>query len=354
MTESLAELKADRILAEARREARSIVDAARVDARREARGIVDAARAEAEGIITEAFEERARIVRRDWAIGDLTTSTDEADASTADGQQQLDEADESAEVAAGTTAAEVPDEAAGPNGDEGQADQSVAARAPEPGSAGIEDDVEGRPPTAPPDRIVPVPAGAASRASGSTSVLGDLIESPGFVEPFRRPLRRADAPAARDSSPTSPPRVWPSRLPRPGEPVPPPNATPQVPPPPPPARLPSRLSSQSSPARPPVPTRSAPGDRRIPAPPPTMPSPPSRLPSRTSRAEAPPPSPPVPPRTHPESELPPSPPSPPDRASPSEPQAVARRRVERQLPAGMRIPPDVPDWDDPVDDEDAH
>jgi hypothetical protein len=45
----------------------------------------------------------------------------------------------------------------------------------------------------------------------------------------------------------------------------------------------------------------------------------------------------------------------PDGAS-AESQVVARRRVERELPAGMRIPPDVPDWeepfDDPFDDED--
>jgi hypothetical protein len=27
-----------------------------------------------------------------------------------------------------------------------------------------------------------------------------------------------------------------------------------------------------------------------------------------------------------------------------------RPRIERELPAGMRIPPDVPDWDDDYDD----
>jgi hypothetical protein len=70
VAESLADIRADRIIADARREAQAIVDAGRVEARREARAIVDGARAEAETIITEAFEQRARIVRRDWAIGD--------------------------------------------------------------------------------------------------------------------------------------------------------------------------------------------------------------------------------------------------------------------------------------------
>ncbi len=70
VAESLADIRADRIVADARREAQAIVDNAKVEARREARVIIESARAEAETIITEAFEQRARIVRRDWAIGD--------------------------------------------------------------------------------------------------------------------------------------------------------------------------------------------------------------------------------------------------------------------------------------------
>ncbi|MGH9114026.1 MAG: ATP synthase F0 subunit B, partial [Acidimicrobiales bacterium] len=300
VAESLAELKADRIVAEARREARSIIDAARVDARREARGIVDAARTEAEGIITEAFEERARIVRRDWAIGDGTTSTDEPSAPEAtQARHPSDEADDVAEVAAGT----VDGDETPADGDDAQADESVAAQASGRGPADVDGEPEDRPPTTAPDRTAPVPVGTASRGGGSTSVLGDLIESPGFAEPFRRPLRRTDAPAARDSSPTTPPRVWPARLPRPGEPVPPPDAAPQghPPPPPPPVRLPSRLSSRSAPTPPAVPTRPWHGDRRLPAPPPEPASPPSRLPSRVSGPEVPAPSPPEPPPAHPTS-----------------------------------------------------
>ena len=90
VAESLADIRADRIMADARREAQAIVDSARVDARREARVIVDSARSEAETIITEAFEQRARIVRRDWAIGDgswsLAGAEDEGDRRTTRGR----------------------------------------------------------------------------------------------------------------------------------------------------------------------------------------------------------------------------------------------------------------------------
>jgi len=373
VAESLAELKADRIRAEARREARAIIDAARVDARREARGIVDAARVEAENIITEAFEERARIVRRDWAIGDFSPTIDEVAASDATATGHASNGDSAApDITTSPTSGEVADvpaaadPAAGPAQFERRTDEPVAARAaaPGPGSAKmddeIEDDADGRPPAAPPDRTVPVPVRAASRGGGSTSVLGELIESPGIVEPFRRPLRGADAPAARDASPTTPPRVWPARLPRPGETLPPPGATPQSPPPP-PARLPSRLSAQSSPLWPPVAARPGPGEPRIPEPPSAPASPAPRLPSRLSRPEVPRPASPSPPRVHPESDPSPDPsntPGTPDRpdGTSAESQVVARRRVERELPAGMRIPPDVPDWDDPFDDsfDDEH
>jgi hypothetical protein len=367
VAESLAELKADRIRAEARREARAIIDAARVDARREARGIVDAARVEAENIITEAFEERARIVRRDWAIGDFSPTIDEVAASDATATGHASNGDSAAsDITTSPTSGEVADvpaaadPAAGPAQFERRTDEPVAARAaaPGPGSAKmddeIEDDADGRPPEAPPDRTVPVPVRAASRGGGSTSVLGELIESPSIVEPFRRPLRGADAPAARDASPTTPPRVWPARLPRPGETLPPPGATPQSPPPP-PARLPSRLSAQSSPLWPPVAARPGPGEPRIPEPPSAPASPAPRLPSRLSRPEVPRPASPSPPRVHPESDPSPDPsntPGTPDRpdGTSAESQVVARRRVERELPAGMRIPPDVPDWDDPFDD----
>jgi hypothetical protein len=398
VAESLAELKADRILAEARREARAIIDSARVDARREARGIVDAARTEAEDIITEAFEERARIVRRDWAIGDFSPAADEVAASDATATGHRSNGDGAApDTTTSPTSGEVAGvpAAADPAGDPAQferragepvgaraaeagldpaqferpADESVAARAaaPGPGSAEIDDEINdeieeepaGRPPAAPPDRTVPVPARAASRGGGSTSVLGELIESPGIVEPFRRPRRRVDAPAARDASPATPPRVWPARLPRPGETLPPPGAKPQFPPPPP-----SRRSSQSSPLRPPVAARPGPGQRRIPEAPPAPASPAPRLPSRLSGTEVPRPASPGVPRIHPESDPPTDPsntpgtPGPPDRSdgTPAESQVVARRRVERELPAGMRIPPDVPDWDDPFDDsfDDEH
>jgi hypothetical protein len=398
VAESLAELKADRILAEARREARAIIDSARVDARREARGIVDAARTEAEDIITEAFEERARIVRRDWAIGDFSPAADEVAASDATATGHRSNGDGAApDTTTSPTSGEVAGvpAAADPAGDPAQferragepvgaraaeaglgpaqferpADESVAARAaaPGPGSAETDDEINdeieeepaGRPPAAPPDRTVPVPARAASRGGGSTSVLGELIESPGIVEPFRRPRRRVDAPAARDASPATPPRVWPARLPRPGETLPPPGAKPQFPPPPP-----SRRSSQSSPLRPPVAARPGPGQRRIPEAPPAPASPAPRLPSRLSGTEVPRPASPGVPRIHPESDPPTDPsntpgtPGPPDRpdGTSAESQVVARRRVERELPAGMRIPPDVPDWDDPFDDsfDDEH
>jgi hypothetical protein len=398
VAESLAELKADRILAEARREARAIIDSARVDARREARGIVDAARTEAEDIITEAFEERARIVRRDWAIGDFSPAADEVAASDATATGHRSNGDGAApDTTTSPTSGEVAGvpAAADPAGDPAQferpadesvaaraaeaglgpaqferpADESVAARAaaPGPGSAETDDEInneieeepDSRPPAAPPDRTVPVPARAASRGGGSTSVLGELIESPGIVEPFRRPRRRVDAPAARDASPETPPRVWPARLPRPGETLPPPGAKPQFPPPPP-----SRRSSQSSPLRPPVAARPGPGQRRIPEAPPAPASPAPRLPSRLSGTEVPRPASPGVPRIHPESDPPTDPsntpgtPGPPDRpdGTSAESQVVARRRVERELPAGMRIPPDVPDWDDPFDDsfDDEH
>ena len=398
VAESLAELKADRILAEARREARAIIDSARVDARREARGIVDAARTEAEDIITEAFEERARIVRRDWAIGDFSPAADEVAASDATATGHRPNGDGAApDTTTSPTSVEVAGvpAAADPAGDPAQferragepvgaraaeagldpaqferpADESVAARAaaPGPGSAETDDEINneieeepaGRPPAAPPDRTVPVPARGASRGGGSTSVLGELIESPGIVEPFRRPRRRVDAPAARDASPATPPRVWPARLPRPGETLPPPGAKPQFPPPPP-----SRRSSQSSPLRPPVAARPGPGQRRIPEAPPAPASPAPRLPSRLSGREVPRPASPDVPRIHPKSDPPTDPsntpgtPGPPDRpdGTSAESQVVARRRVERELPAGMRIPPDVPDWDDPFDDsfDDEH
>ena len=124
VAESLADIRADRIIADARREAQAIVDNARVDARREARAIVDSARSEAETIITEAFEQRARIVRRDWAIGDgswsLAGAEDEGEGD--DGEERV-VAPEPA-TGAPTPAGGTPVPAAGATGD---ADDPVGA-----------------------------------------------------------------------------------------------------------------------------------------------------------------------------------------------------------------------------------
>jgi len=250
VAESLADIRADRILNDARREAQAIVDTARVEARREARAIVDTARAEAETIITEAFEQRARIVRRDWAIGDGSWSIagDKAEGEPEDGEEPA--------VAAPEPASGAPTPAEG-------------IRIP---VADAVDEVEDMPRPVP--DIVPRPAPDVVRRPGpdvaAAAKLSELIELPAL--------------RAHDRIASAPPRSEPPHEPRPP--------------------LPAR------------PRRGAP-------------------PLPRSSAAAPPPPPPPPPA-----------PPPPARIAPRR-----RPRVERELPAGMRIPPDVPDWDDDYDDD---
>jgi hypothetical protein len=264
VAESLADIRADRIMADARREAQAIVDGARVDARREARAIVDTARAEAETIITEAFEQRARIVRRDWAIGDGAWSIEG-------------------------------DNDEGEREDDGQ-DQAVAAPEPAP-----------RVPT--PAEGIPVPVADA---------MDEAEDRPGPV-------------------PDAGPRLVPDVVSRPAPDVVPRPVPDEVPRPLPDVAGAARLSELIE-----LPALRA-RDRLTPAPPrsesPHEPRPP--LPARPRRG-----APPLP-RSSPATPPPPPPPPP----APPPVRIGPRPRVERELPAGMRIPPDVPDWDDPYDDD---
>jgi hypothetical protein len=309
VAESLADIRADRIVADARREAQSIVDKARVEARREARVIVDSARSEAETIITEAFEQRARIVRRDWAIGDgswsLAGTEDEGEGDHADDRAGA------AEPAAGSSTpaegmpvvskAEDRDDTADTADTSDTADTAEAvgasngAAAPQP--------VSGAPPQQPP---------------------------PGGAPP---PVPDVAPPAVPDIAPRPRPEVGPRpapeivRRPAPGvapRPVPDVAAA---------AKLSELIELPALRARErmaPPPGPETPHESRPPLP--------ARIRRRpTSLTHNGPPAPPPPP---------PPPPAPPTPQSPEQARPRPRPRVERELPAGMRIPPDVPDWDD--------
>jgi hypothetical protein len=278
VAESLADIRADRIVADARREAQSIVDAARVDARREARAIVEGARGEAETIITEAFEQRARIVRRDWAIGDGDSPWTDSGGTNDDGADDGRVAERDSQGAgdgAGTSAARADDEPVTPPlGVElpnpltdlaPAAALAVPIESPRP-SDGVAADLAPEPQRPEPERLVPDEVRRPAPPVDPAAALADLVDSP---------LLRA-----RDRMGRLPALPEPAHGPRP----------------PLPSRL-RRAHPQPPAARP----------RRPPPPPPPAPEPP-----------------------------------PPPARTPSRP----RPRVERELPAGMRIPPDVPDWDD--------
>jgi hypothetical protein len=292
VAESLADIRANRILADARREAQGIIDNARVEARREGRAIVDAARSEAETIITEAFEQRARIVRRDWAIGDGSWSL------------------------AGT-------EDEGEPGGDPDAGDDLAVAASEPAS-GV--------PT--PADDMPVPVADAAGKVNDTDDVGDAVPPVPDVAapaPARDVPRRPGPEAAPHGVPDVGPRQPPAVAPR---------TAPDVAPPPMPdvaaaAKLSELIELPALRSR----------ERLVSAPPrsdaPHEPRPP--LPARIRRR------PPAPaPRNGPSAPPPPPPPPPAPAHAPARP----RPRTERELPAGMRIPPDVPDWDDYDDAED--
>jgi len=319
VAESLADIRADRIIADARREAHAIVDNAKVEARREARVIIESARAEAETIITEAFEQRARIVRRDWAIGDGSWSPAEDEGQRDGGGGPVGAPPEpatGARVHTGETPVhtgetpvhtgevlvpvadaisqpdelEVPPEAVPEVAQQPTPD--IAAAAAGPGGDWVRPDVVPHPmpdaarPPGPEPESPPLPE-VAPRAvpdAAAAAKLSELIELPAL--------------RSRERLVSVPPRSDTPRGPRPPLPVRPRRRTPLVP--------------RGGPAVPPPP----------PPPPPTQPHAPA----------------------HP----PPAPPA----APPPHPPARPRPRVERELPAGMRIPPDVPDWDDYDDGED--
>jgi hypothetical protein len=308
VAESLADIRADRIVADARREAQAIVDNAKVEARREARVIIESARAEAETIITEAFEQRARIVRRDWAIGDGSWST----AGTEDESRHDDGGGERVGGAA--------EPAAGAPVHTGETPVPVAD------AVGHRDEMEIPPEQAPDVARQPAPDIAAAAAAGPGPDGGDWPR------------------------PDAAPHAMPDVAPRPG---------PEVAPPPVPEVAPRAVPDAAAAAKlselielPALRSR----ERLVSVPPrteaPHGPRPP--LPVRPRRR--------TPPATRGGPAVPPPPPppapSPPPGSAPpaSAPPGQARRparprpRVERELPAGMRIPPDVPDWDDDYDD----
>ena len=347
VAESLADIRADRIIGDARREAQAIIDSARVEARREARAIVDAARSEAETIITEAFEQRARIVRRDWAIGDGSWSLAGGDD---EGEHDAGADRAVAEPAAGvpTPAEGMPVPVPGATGDVGDvgAAADVGAGA-DVGAAGDLGDV-----------------GAAGDAGAARDVgdvgdgggAGDGEEVPEPMPAVRQQQPRGGTPGsvpdvARRAVPDDAPRQRPEVGARPA---------PEIVPRPPPEIVPRPAPDV---ARRPVPDAAAAAKlselielpalrarERIAAPLPQPESPhESRppLPARIRRRPA------AVPRNGPPAPPPPPPPPP----APSAPGAPAqgrrpRPRIERELPAGMRIPPDVPDWDDYDDGED--
>jgi hypothetical protein len=303
VAESLADIRADRIVADARREAQAIVDSARVEARREARAIVDAARSEAETIITEAFEQRARIVRRDWAIGDGSWSLagSEGEREDDDGEDLVVGPDPA--MGSPTPAAGVPVPVAGATSqaaDTGDAANAVRAVDASNGEDALQP-VSGVPQPRPPEGVPgPVPDVAPPAVPD--------------VPPRQRP----------EVGPRPAPEIV--RRPAPGvAPRPAPDVAAA-------AKLSELIELPALRAR----------ERIAPPPGPETPHesrPP--LPSRIRRRPA------SLPRNGP-SAVPPPPP-PPAAPAPSAPEQARPRprpRIERELPAGMRIPPDVPDWDD--------
>jgi hypothetical protein len=301
VAESLADIRADRIVADARREAQAIVDGARVEARREARAIVDSARSEAETIITEAFEQRARIVRRDWAIGDGSWSL-----AGSEGEREDDDGEDLAvgpEPAAGspTPAPGMPVPVAGATahaGDTGDVPDAVA-----PGEARNGGDAHqplaGVPPQhAPEGAPGPVPDVAPPAVPDIAPRLRPEVEPRPAAEIVRRP---APGVAPRPAPDVAAAAKLSELIELPAL-----RARERVTPPPGPE---TPLES-----RPPLPARI----RRRPA----------SLPRN---------GPPAPP---------PPPPPPPAPSAPEQARPRPRPRIERELPAGMRIPPDVPDWDD--------
>ena len=313
VAESLADIRADRIIAEARREAQAIVDNARVEARREARVIVDSARSEAETIITEAFEQRARIVRRDWAIGDGSWSLGGAEN---DGDRD-DDRDDDREDARDDRAVAAPEPAAG---------------APTPAGG------------------VPVPV---ADAAGDVDKVDDGQDAAQTVPDVAQRQPVPDV-AQRQPVPDVPPRPGPDAAPQAVPDIAPrrgPEGAPHTPPEVAPRPLPDVAAAAKLSELIELPALRA--RERIISPPPRTDAPhESRppLPARIRRAAAPVPrsSPPAPPPPPP----PPAPPAPPAPSAPAGSPPRPRPRIERELPAGMRIPPDVPDWDDYDDAED--
>jgi hypothetical protein len=312
VAESLADIRADRIVADARREAQAIVDKARVEARREARAIVDSARSEAETIITEAFEQRARIVRRDWAIGDgswsLAGSEDEGEG---------DDVEDRAVARAPAAGSPTPAEGTPVAGATGDPDDAVAAA----------------------EAVGPVePVGAPNGEDARQPASGVPQQQPPESTPGSVP--EVTPPAVPDIAPRERPEVGPGPAP---EVVPRPapeivhRPTPGVAPRPLPnvaaaAKLSELIELPALRARErvaPPPGPETPLESR-----PPLPARIRRRPASLPRSGPPAPPPPPPPPAHP------APPAP-EQARPR-----ARPRVERELPAGMRIPPDVPDWDD--------
>jgi hypothetical protein len=297
VAESLADIRADRIIADARREAQAIVDKARVDARREARAIVESARSEAETIITEAFEQRARIVRRDWAIGDGSWSLAGA-------------------------------EDAGEGGDAGE--EPVAVPGP---SAGAPTPAEGTP--------VPVvdAAGEAGRVDAEDEGEDAPEPAPGVPQQHTPDVAPRPGPGVPQAVPEVPPHQGPELTPRRAPEVVPrqaPEAVPRQMPDAAAAKLSEWIELPALRAR----ERLVPASLRTEPPHEARPPLPARI--RRRPASVPRNGPPAPP-----------PPPPPPPAPPAEGRAPRPRpRIERELPAGMRIPPDVPDWDDYDDAED--
>ena len=320
VAESLADIRADRIIADARREAQAIVDNAKVEARREARVIIESARAEAETIITEAFEQRARIVRRDWAIGDGSWSAEEAE--DAGGRD-----DDRAEPVGAA-----PERAAGARVHTGETPvHRGESPVPVADAGGQSDEIEAPPEAVPEVAEQPAPeivaaataAGAApddawARPDAAPHAMPDVARPPGseaappsVPEVARRAVPDAAAAAKLSELIELPALRSRERL----------------------VSVPPRSDAPPGP-RPPLPARprrrTAPGPRGGPAVPPPPPPPPP-APSQ------------------------PQAPAPPPSAAPAA--EAARRpvrprpRIERELPAGMRIPPDVPDWDDYDDGE---
>jgi hypothetical protein len=315
VAESLADIRADRIVGDARREAQAIVDSARVEARREARAIVDSARSEAETIITEAFEQRARIVRRDWAIGDGSWSL-----AGSEGEREDDD---------GEDLASLPEPAAGsPTPADGMPVPVAAAtgHADDPGDA--------------PEAVEAVEASKGEDAAQSVSGV-----------PQHRPPEGAPGPVP-DVAPSAVPDIAPRQRPEVG-----PRPAPEVGPRPAPEIV-RRPAPGAAPR--PVPDVAAAAKlselielpalrarERI-APPPGAETPHESRPPLPARIRRRPAS--LPPNGP--SAPPPPPPPPPTPPAPEQARPRPRPRIERELPAGMRIPPDVPDWDNYDDDED--